>query len=78
MTRKKRRLMLIGFAGIVLAGAAALVLTALQDEIVFFRTPTDIAEHKVTEGTRLRIGGLVEKGSVKREQGETVMFAVSR
>ncbi|MCB1490855.1 MAG: cytochrome c maturation protein CcmE [Rhodobiaceae bacterium] len=77
MTRKKRRLMLIGFAGIVLAGAAALVLTALQDEIVFFRTPTDIAEHKVTEGTRLRIGGLVEKGSVKREQGETVMFAVT-
>lgn len=76
MTRKKRRLTLVALSGVVLAAAAALVLTALQDEIVFFQSPTDVAEAKVTSGTRFRIGGLVETGSVERG-GETVRFAVT-
>ncbi len=77
MTRKQRRLSLIVVAGLVLAAASALVLTALQDEIVFFRSPTDVAENKVTEGTRFRLGGLVEEGSVERGQGEAVRFAIT-
>ena len=77
MTRKQRRLSLIAVAGLVLAAATALVLTALQDEIVFFRSPTDIAEDKVGEGTRFRLGGLVAEGSVERGDGEAVRFAVT-
>jgi cytochrome c-type biogenesis protein CcmE len=77
MTRKQRRLTLIGLSGVVLAIAAALVLTALRDEIVFFQTPTDIAEAKVGPGTRFRLGGLVEDGSIERGGGETVRFNVT-
>jgi len=77
MTRKKRRLVLIGSAGSVLVIAVALVLFALRDQIVFFRTPTDIAENIVKTGDRVRLGGLVADGSVDRASGETVRFAVT-
>lgn len=77
MTRKKRRLVLIGSAGSVLVIAVALVLFALRDQIVFFRTPTDIAENIVKTGDRVRLGGLVADGSVDRASGEVVRFAVT-
>ena len=64
MTRKGRRLVLIGLAGAVLAAAAALVLTALNDTIVFFNAPTEIVQNRPPPETRLRLGGLVETGSV--------------
>lgn len=76
MTRKGRRLILIGSALAVLALAAGLILTALNDTIVFFRSPSEIAEHKVAPGTRLRLGGLVEAGSVDK-QGTAVRFSVT-
>jgi cytochrome c-type biogenesis protein CcmE len=66
MTRKQRRLSLIGAALGVLALAVALVLGALKDSIVFFNSPTDVAENHVKPGTRIRIGGLVKEGSVWR------------
>lgn len=75
MTRKGRRLVLIGCAGAVLAVAVALVLSALNDTIVFFSGPTQIVENPPEPGTKLRLGGLVEKGSVRRE-GSEVHFAV--
>src|SRR5437016_12933888 len=62
MTRKGRRLLLIGMSAGVLALAAALVLTALTDSIVFFNSPTDVVEKAVKPGTRLRLGGLVKPG----------------
>ncbi|MEM1045175.1 MAG: cytochrome c maturation protein CcmE [Pseudomonadota bacterium] len=77
MTRKQRRLALIGSAGGVLAIAAGLVLYALSDQIVFFRTPTDIAEKVVESGVRIRLGGLVADGSVERGTGTLVKFAVT-
>jgi cytochrome c-type biogenesis protein CcmE len=67
MTRKQRRLTLIGLAGLVLAIAAGLVLYAMTDRIVFFNSPSDLASHPSPPGTRLRLGGLVEAGSVARE-----------
>jgi cytochrome c-type biogenesis protein CcmE len=67
MTRKQRRLVLIGSALGVLALAVGLVLNALRDSIVFFNTPTDIVEKHVAPGTRLRVGGLVQPGSVARK-----------
>jgi cytochrome c-type biogenesis protein CcmE len=59
MTRKQRRLILIGTSVGVLAVAAALVLGALRGSIVFFNSPTDVAEKSLSPGTRIRIGGLV-------------------
>ncbi|MGQ4272480.1 cytochrome c maturation protein CcmE [Terrihabitans sp. B22-R8] len=76
MTRKGRRLALIGSAGTVLAVAVGLVLTALNDTIVFFSGPTQLVESPPPQGTRLRMGGLVAEGSVRRE-GPEVHFAVS-
>ena len=66
MTRKQRRLVLIGSGLAVLALAAALVLSALKDSIVFFNSPTDIVEKQIKPGTRIRLGGLVQPGSVIR------------
>src|ERR1700749_1583696 len=64
MTRKQRRLTLIGCAFAVLAFAAGLVLYALRDSIVFFSTPTMAAEQHIAPGKRFRLGGLVQPGSL--------------
>ena len=77
MTRKKRRLTVIAGAGAVLALAAALVLIALRDQIVFFYSPTEIAAMAVAPGTRVRVGGLVAEGSVERSADGTVRFSVT-
>ena len=77
MTRKTRRLALIGAALAVLAIAAALVLTALRSSITFFASPTDVVEKSISPGQRLRLGGLVEQGSVKHEGPNTILFGVT-
>jgi cytochrome c-type biogenesis protein CcmE len=77
MTRKQRRLILIGGSLGVLAIAAALVLSALKDSIVFFNSPTDVAERHLSPGTRIRIGGLVETGSVQRGDDLRIKFKVT-
>jgi cytochrome c-type biogenesis protein CcmE len=77
MTRKQRRLSMIAGAGVVLAFAAALVLVAMRDQIVFFYSPTELAGKELAPGTRIRIGGLVADGSVKRAADGTVSFAVT-
>ena len=77
MTRKQRRLVLIGTAAGVLAVAAALVLSALRDSIVFFNSPTDIVEKGIAPGTRVRLGGLVKPGSVERSANLAIRFAVT-
>jgi cytochrome c-type biogenesis protein CcmE len=59
MTRKQRRLAIIGSCGLVLAVAAGLVLFAMRDSIVFFHGPTDVVEKSIQAGTRIRLGGLV-------------------
>lgn len=77
MTRKTRRLVLIGSAGFALSLAVTLVLLALRDNIVFFYGPSELAQKAPQPGTRLRIGGLVRQGSLVHENGETVRFAVT-
>ena len=77
MTRKQRRSVLIGLSLLVLALAAGLVLTALEDSIVFFYSPSDVVEKNIGPGERFRLGGLVEEGSVVRGQGTRVNFAVT-
>ena len=77
MTRKQRRLVLIGSGMAVLAIAVALMLNALRDSIVFFNSPTDVVEKHVPSGTRIRLGGLVKDGSLVRGGNMTVRFEVT-
>ena len=77
MTRKQRRTVLIGTCLAVLSLATGLVMYALTDKITYFRTPSDIAEQKIKQGQRFRLGGLVLQGSVKRGESAAVEFAVT-
>src|SRR5882672_1260476 len=77
VTRKQRRLVLIGSGLGVLALAAALVLFALRDSIVLFNSPTDLVEKHVAAGTRIRLGGLVKPGSLQRGDDLRIRFAVT-
>src|SRR5437763_14527872 len=76
MTRRQRRLVLIGGGVGVLAVAVALMLNALRDSIVFFNSPSDVMEKHVGPGTRIRLGGLVKDGSVVRGDNLNVRFEV--
>jgi cytochrome c-type biogenesis protein CcmE len=76
MTRKQRRLTLICCSLAVLGIAAALVLNALRDSIVFFSTPSMVAEQHIQPGRRFRLGGMVEKGSVVRGNNLSISFKV--
>ena len=77
MRRKTKRLVLISGALGVMGVAAGLTLFALRDSVVFFYGPTEFARKAPALGTRLRIGGLVETGSVLRVGDATVRFAVT-
>ncbi|MBB3809830.1 cytochrome c maturation protein CcmE [Pseudochelatococcus contaminans] len=82
MTRKQRRLTLIAAGLAVLGVALGLVLVALRDTIVFFRSPSDIVALDIAPGTRLRLGGLVQQGSVVRDSAQdtssrTIRFVVT-
>jgi cytochrome c-type biogenesis protein CcmE len=77
MTRKQRRLTIIGGSLAVLAVAAALVLNAMRDSIVFFSTPSMVAEKHVQAGKRFRLGGLVQPGSLVRGDNLSITFQVS-
>jgi cytochrome c-type biogenesis protein CcmE len=75
--RKGRRLALLGVAGLALALAATLVFYALGDRITFAPTPTELAAGSHPAGTRVRLGGLVETGSLERGANGLVTFAVT-
>ena len=78
MTRKRRRLYLVFAAMLILAGAAAMVLGALQSEITYFYSPSDLVANKAPAGRSIRLGGLVEEGSVERlDDGVTTVFRVT-
>jgi cytochrome c-type biogenesis protein CcmE len=77
MTRKQRRLILIGSGLGVLAIAVALMLNAFRDSIVFFNSPSDVVEKHVEPGTRIRLGGLVKDGSVLHGDNLGIRFQVT-
>jgi cytochrome c-type biogenesis protein CcmE len=72
MTRKQRRGLLIGLGVGVLSLAAILMLFAFRQSIVFFHTPSEVAEQRIAPGVRFRLGGLVADGSVVRGEGTKV------
>jgi len=76
LTRKQRRLTVIGGIGVVLALALGLILMALRDQIVFFYTPSEVVTKQVAVGIPMRLGGKVEEGSWKKD-GQNNTFAVS-
>jgi cytochrome c-type biogenesis protein CcmE len=78
MTRKRLRLYAV-LAGLGALGlAAALVLSAFNDNLVFFYSPTDLKTKSAPFDRQLRIGGLVEEHSVKRtDDGKTILFTVT-
>ena len=78
LTRKRRRMVWLGLCAVGLGTATALVLTAFDDSLAFFRSPTDIAERSVPLDGRIRLGGLVAADSVERiGDGLTVEFLVT-
>lgn len=68
MTRKKRRMIVLLVCAIGLGSAAALTLSAFSDNLVFFVSPSDLAKSEHS-GQQVRLGGLVEQGSVARSSG---------
>ncbi|MGE0283284.1 MAG: cytochrome c maturation protein CcmE [Rhizobiaceae bacterium] len=77
MTRKQKRLSVIAGGLAFLGAASALTFYALGQRASYFYMPTDLQTAKVEPGQRIRLGGLVEKGTIKRGDGATVSFAVT-
>jgi cytochrome c-type biogenesis protein CcmE len=75
--KQKRRLAFAAALVVAGAGAAWLVVGALKDNVLYFRSPTDVASRTVGDGIAFRLGGLVEQGSVKRGPGALVRFQVT-
>jgi len=76
LTRKQKRLAILGGLGAVRAVAAGLIFFALRDQIVFFYSPTEILQKQIATGTPVRLGGLVKANSCSRA-GETTDFVVT-
>ena len=74
--RRRKRLALALGALLALSGATALVLTAFQDSLVFFYSPSELAANPPAPDRRVRIGGLVENGSLEKS-GQDVRFRIT-
>lgn len=77
MTRKNRRAAFIVLGLAILGGAVGLVLNAMRDNIVFFYSPSEIAEKSMGPGARIRVGGMVEQGTLKHIGPTTVSFDIT-
>jgi cytochrome c-type biogenesis protein CcmE len=76
MTARQRRFMWVALGVLVLCAAAAFVLNAFQSNLVFFFTPTQVAQGEAPQGRMFRIGGLVKDGSLQRQDMQ-VQFVVT-
>lgn len=76
MRRRDQRLMIIGVAGAVLVLAATLTFAGLRDSVVYFVAPSDLAA-KAEAGQRVRLGGLVVEGTLRREPDGAAFFTVT-
>ncbi|MDV4145624.1 MULTISPECIES: cytochrome c maturation protein CcmE [Shimia] len=75
--KKRRRIQIIVLAFVALAVSTGLIGFAFKDGINFFRSPSEVADAPPPPNEVFRIGGLVEEGSLKRGQGETIHFVVT-
>jgi len=77
MTRKQKRLSVIAVGAAFLVGATALTFYALGQKASYFYMPADLQSATLQPGQRIRLGGLVENGSIVRGQGTQVTFSVT-
>lgn len=77
MTKRQQRMMAVGALVLGIAAAAALGFTAFRKNMMYFQTPSDLMAGKAPAGAKVRLGGLVEKGSVTRGEGLTVQFRMA-
>jgi cytochrome c-type biogenesis protein CcmE len=77
MTRKQKRLSVIAGAFVFLGAATALTFYALGQKASYFYMPGDLQGVTLAPGQRIRLGGLVEKGTIVRDQGTQIRFAVT-
>ena len=77
MKPKSQRLVLVALAAVALLAAVLLAMWGLRDRAAYFYTPTDIAAGKAPDGPAMRLGGMVETGSIRRQpDGVTIRFIV--
>jgi cytochrome c-type biogenesis protein CcmE len=75
---KHQRLLLVALALVALLGAALLAMWGLSERAAYFVTPSDVAAGKASGGKAIRLGGMVEQGSLTRDpDGVTIRFTVS-
>tara|TARA_R110002072_G_scaffold3759_24_gene26928 strand:+ start:6549 stop:7025 length:477 start_codon:yes stop_codon:yes gene_type:complete len=77
MTRKRRRLYIVLMAVLSLGTATALVMTAFEDNLLFFYSPSDVIDKNLPTGRMARLGGLVAEGSLSRKNGTEVVFQIT-
>jgi cytochrome c-type biogenesis protein CcmE len=75
--KKKRRVQIVALAAAALIAATALVGYGMRDGINFFRSPSEVVAEPPAPTEVFRIGGLVEEGSIRRGESETVRFTVT-
>jgi cytochrome c-type biogenesis protein CcmE len=75
--KKKRRVQIVAIAAVALVAATALIGYGMRDGINFFRSPSQVVAEPPAPTEVFRIGGLVEEGSIRRGEGETVRFVVT-
>lgn len=76
MTRKQKRLAIIGSGLGFIIAAVFLIMFAFSQSVAYFYMPSDVQAAQISPQTRIRLGGLVEAGSVKRGEGREVSFVV--
>ena len=77
MKRKHKRLTFVLIALVLMGSASGLILIAFEDNIVFFYSPTELEDKKPDPGQRLRLGGLVKNGSIKKIGAGVIAFAIT-
>ncbi|MFL6742872.1 MAG: cytochrome c maturation protein CcmE [Sphingomicrobium sp.] len=78
MKPKNQRLVLLIAASVAVLIAVLLAIWGLRDRAAYFYTPADLAAGKAKEGRAIRLGGMVERGSIRRQaDGVTIRFVVT-
>lgn len=77
MTKRQQRMMAVAALILGVGAAAALGVTAFKKNMMYFQTPSDLAAGTAPAGAKVRLGGLVEKGSLQRGEGLTLNFRLA-
>ncbi len=73
MKLKNQRLLLVVVSGVFISAAVAVMLIVFRDNLVFFYSPTELQTRNITENQRIRVGGLVESGSIRKNGGDLLV-----